>query len=124
VQVPAAGAVAAHPAPAPAGRPLEAEGGTVGAPTGRTRQRNGRWAGRSAGLVAAEHCGGLGGHYGVKPALFSANSEGTCPTCNGADVIYTDLVMMAGVATVCEGNGYQAGCGVRTEVVTGGSRPR
>jgi excinuclease UvrABC ATPase subunit len=39
---------------------------------------------------------------GVKPALFSANSEGACPTCNGAGVIYTDLVMMAGVATVCE----------------------
>ena len=39
---------------------------------------------------------------GVKPALFSANSEGACPTCNGAGVIYTDLVMMAGVATTCE----------------------
>ena len=39
---------------------------------------------------------------GVKPALFSANSEGACPTCNGAGVIYTDLVMMAGVATPCE----------------------
>ncbi len=39
---------------------------------------------------------------GVKPALFSANSEGACPACNGAGVIYTDLGMMAGVATVCE----------------------
>nr|WP_258382623.1 excinuclease ABC subunit UvrA [Streptomyces sp. NTH33] len=39
---------------------------------------------------------------GVKPALFSANSEGACPTCNGAGVIYTDLAMMAGVATTCE----------------------
>jgi excinuclease UvrABC ATPase subunit len=39
---------------------------------------------------------------GVKPALFSANSEGACPTCNGAGVIYVDLAMMAGVATVCE----------------------
>ena len=39
---------------------------------------------------------------GVKPALFSANSEGACPTCNGAGVIYTDLAIMAGVATVCE----------------------
>ncbi|MER6165196.1 excinuclease ABC subunit UvrA [Streptomyces violaceorubidus] len=39
---------------------------------------------------------------GVKPALFSANSEGACPTCNGAGVIYTDLAMMAGVATPCE----------------------
>jgi excinuclease UvrABC ATPase subunit len=39
---------------------------------------------------------------GVKPALFSANSEGACPTCNGAGVIYTDLAMMAGVATVCD----------------------
>jgi excinuclease UvrABC ATPase subunit len=39
---------------------------------------------------------------GVKPALFSANSEGACPTCNGAGVIYTDLGMMAGTATTCE----------------------
>ncbi|HEX4246780.1 MAG TPA: excinuclease ABC subunit UvrA [Pseudonocardia sp.] len=39
---------------------------------------------------------------GVKPALFSANSEGACPTCNGAGVIYTDLATMAGVATTCE----------------------
>src|SRR6202011_1057384 len=39
---------------------------------------------------------------GVKPALFSANSEGACPVCNGAGVIYTDLAMMAGVATICE----------------------
>ncbi|MFH0245699.1 ATP-binding cassette domain-containing protein [Streptomyces sp. HK10] len=39
---------------------------------------------------------------GVKPALFSANSSGACPTCNGAGVVYTDLAMMAGVATVCE----------------------
>ena len=39
---------------------------------------------------------------GVKPALFSSNSEGACPNCNGAGVIYTDLAMMAGVATVCE----------------------
>ncbi|HWS35630.1 MAG TPA: excinuclease ABC subunit UvrA [Actinoplanes sp.] len=39
---------------------------------------------------------------GVKPALFSANSEGACPTCKGAGVIYTDLAMMAGVASPCE----------------------
>ncbi len=39
---------------------------------------------------------------GVKPALFSANSEGACPNCNGAGVIYTDLAMMAGVSTICE----------------------
>jgi excinuclease UvrABC ATPase subunit len=39
---------------------------------------------------------------GVKPALFSANSEGACPACNGAGVIYTDLAMIAGVATICE----------------------
>ncbi len=38
----------------------------------------------------------------VKPALFSANSEGACPNCNGAGVIYTDLAMMAGVTTTCE----------------------
>ena len=48
---------------------------------------------------------------GVKPALFSANSEGACPNCNGAGVIYTDLAMMAGVATTCEeceGRRFQA----------------
>jgi excinuclease UvrABC ATPase subunit len=48
---------------------------------------------------------------GVKPALFSANSEGACPTCNGAGVIYTDLAVMAGVATTCEdcdGKRFQA----------------
>jgi excinuclease UvrABC ATPase subunit len=48
---------------------------------------------------------------GVKPALFSANSEGACPTCNGAGVIYTDLAMMAGVTTMCEdceGKRFQA----------------
>jgi excinuclease UvrABC ATPase subunit len=39
---------------------------------------------------------------GVKPALFSANSAGACPNCNGTGVIYTDLAMMAGVATTCE----------------------
>jgi excinuclease UvrABC ATPase subunit len=39
---------------------------------------------------------------GVKPALFSANSEDACPRCNGAGVIYTDLAMMAGVAVTCE----------------------
>ena len=48
---------------------------------------------------------------GVKPALFSANSEGACPTCNGIGVIYTDLAMMAGVAIPCEeceGKRFQA----------------
>ncbi|WLQ36825.1 excinuclease ABC subunit UvrA [Streptomyces castrisilvae] len=48
---------------------------------------------------------------GVKPALFSANSEGACPVCNGAGVVFTDLAMMAGVATVCEeceGRRFQA----------------
>jgi excinuclease UvrABC ATPase subunit len=39
---------------------------------------------------------------GVKASLFSANSEGACPNCNGIGLIYTDLAMMAGVATVCE----------------------
>jgi excinuclease UvrABC ATPase subunit len=39
---------------------------------------------------------------GVKPALFSANSEGACPNCNGTGVIYTDLAVMASVATTCE----------------------
>ena len=48
---------------------------------------------------------------GVKPALFSANSEGACPNCSGAGVIYTDLAMMAGVAVpceVCDGKRFQA----------------
>jgi len=48
---------------------------------------------------------------GVKPALFSANSEGACPACNGAGVVYSDLGMMAGVATTCEeceGKRFQA----------------
>ncbi len=48
---------------------------------------------------------------GVKPALFSANSEGACPACKGAGVLYTDLGMMAGVATTCEeceGRRFQA----------------
>ena len=48
---------------------------------------------------------------GVKPALFSANSEGACPNCNGAGVVYMDLTIMAGVATtceVCEGKRFQA----------------
>ena len=48
---------------------------------------------------------------GVKPALFSSNSEGACPNCNGAGVIYTDLGIMAGVETVCEvceGKRFQA----------------
>ena len=39
---------------------------------------------------------------GVKPALFSANSEGACPNCNGVGVIYTDLAIMTSVATACE----------------------
>jgi excinuclease UvrABC ATPase subunit len=48
---------------------------------------------------------------GVKPALFSANSEGACLNCNGAGVIYTDLAMMAGIATICvecDGKRFQA----------------
>jgi excinuclease UvrABC ATPase subunit len=48
---------------------------------------------------------------GVKPALFSANSEGACPTCNGAGVIYTDLGIMASVSSTCEecdGKRFQA----------------
>ncbi len=48
---------------------------------------------------------------GVKPALFSPNSEGACQNCNGSGVVYTDLAMMAGVATtceVCEGRRFEA----------------
>ncbi|HEX5782056.1 MAG TPA: ATP-binding cassette domain-containing protein, partial [Solirubrobacteraceae bacterium] len=48
---------------------------------------------------------------GVKPGLFSANSDGACPNCNGAGVVYTDLGIMAGTATTCEeceGKRFQA----------------
>jgi excinuclease UvrABC ATPase subunit len=48
---------------------------------------------------------------GVKPALFSANSEGACPACNGAGVIYTELGVMATVESTCEeceGKRFQA----------------
>ncbi|MCP2253600.1 Excinuclease UvrABC ATPase subunit [Prauserella aidingensis] len=48
---------------------------------------------------------------GVKPGLFSANSDGACPNCNGAGVVYLDLAIMAGVSTpceVCEGKRFQA----------------
>jgi excinuclease UvrABC ATPase subunit len=48
---------------------------------------------------------------GVKPGLFSANSDGACPNCNGAGVVYTDLAIMAGAATPCEeceGKRFQA----------------
>ncbi len=48
---------------------------------------------------------------GVKPALFSPNSDGACPTCNGVGVVYTDLATMAGVTTTCEdceGKRFQA----------------
>src|SRR5690606_15411267 len=48
---------------------------------------------------------------GVKPALFSANSEGACPACNGAGVVYTDLGIMATVESTCEecnGKRFQA----------------
>jgi excinuclease UvrABC ATPase subunit len=48
---------------------------------------------------------------GVKPGLFSANSDGACPNCSGAGVVYTDLAMMAGIATTCEeceGKRFQA----------------
>ncbi len=48
---------------------------------------------------------------GVKPALFSANSEGACPTCNGAGVVYTELGVMETVASTCEeceGKRFQA----------------
>ena len=48
---------------------------------------------------------------GAKPALFSSNSEGACPTCNGAGVIYTELGVMATVESPCEeceGKRFQA----------------
>jgi excinuclease UvrABC ATPase subunit len=48
---------------------------------------------------------------GVKPALFSANSEGACPVCNGAGIIYSDMALMGGVSAPCDecdGKGFQA----------------
>ncbi|MFI6576086.1 ATP-binding cassette domain-containing protein [Nocardiopsis sp. NPDC050513] len=51
----------------------------------------------------------------VKASLFSANSEGACPECKGAGVIYTDLAMMAGVASTCE---QCEGTRFRPEVLT------
>ena len=47
---------------------------------------------------------------GVKPSLFSANSEGACPVCNGAGIIYSDMALMGGVSAPCdecEGKGFQ-----------------
>ncbi|MFF9296136.1 ATP-binding cassette domain-containing protein [Streptomyces sp. NPDC014764] len=57
---------------------------------------------------------------GVKPALFSANSEGACPTCNGAGVVFTDLGMMAGVSTTCEDCGGKRFDGAVLEYRFGG----
>ena len=62
---------------------------------------------------------------GVKPALFSANSEGACPHCNGVGVIYTDLAMMAGVATTCEecgGSGSRRRCWTTTSAAATSAR--
>ena len=63
---------------------------------------------------------------GVKPALFSSNSEGACPTCNGAGVIYTDLGVMATVESTCEeceGKRFQA-CGARVHASAAGTSAR
>jgi len=57
---------------------------------------------------------------GVKPALFSANSEGACPTCNGAGVIFTDLGIMATVSSVCEDCGGRRFDGAVLEYRLGG----
>ena len=57
---------------------------------------------------------------GVKPGLFSANSDGACPNCNGAGVIYTDLAMMAGVATHLRGVRGEAVPGRGARVQLGG----
>ena len=61
---------------------------------------------------------------GVKPALFSANSEGACPTCNGAGVIYTDLAMMAGVSTDLRRLRRASVPGVGAELQTGQAQHR
>ncbi|GAB3797241.1 hypothetical protein GCM10028798_08210 [Humibacter antri] len=58
---------------------------------------------------------------GVKPALFSSNSEGACPVCNGAGVIYTDLGIMATVSTVCEECGGKRFSAEVLEYTLGGS---
>src|SRR6478735_3815756 len=57
---------------------------------------------------------------GVKPALFSSNSEGACPTCNGAGVIFTELGVMATVATLCEECGGKRFQGSVLELTFGG----
>jgi excinuclease UvrABC ATPase subunit len=57
---------------------------------------------------------------GVKPALFSANSEGACPNCNGAGVIYTELTIMASVASTCEECGGKRFDGTVLEYKLGG----
>jgi excinuclease UvrABC ATPase subunit len=62
---------------------------------------------------------------GVKPALFSANSEGACPTCSGTGVIYTDLAMMAGVTSVCDecdGRRFQPRCWTTTSAAATSAR--
>jgi excinuclease ABC A subunit len=62
---------------------------------------------------------------GVKPALFSANSEGACPTCSGTGVIYTDLAMMAGVTSVCDecdGRRFQPQCWTTTSAAATSAR--
>ncbi|MEU3555772.1 excinuclease ABC subunit UvrA [Streptomyces fragilis] len=83
------------------GSPLAAEAGVVlvgqGAIRGSRRSNPATYTGLLEPIRKA-----FAKANGVKPALFSANSEGACPACNGAGVIYTDLAMMAGVATPCE----------------------
>ena len=62
---------------------------------------------------------------GVKPALFSSNSEGACPACNGAGVIFTDLGPMASVATPCEdcgGKRFQAQQQAQIKLARAGQR--
>ncbi|MFE5210447.1 ATP-binding cassette domain-containing protein [Streptomyces sp. NPDC056600] len=83
------------------GGPLAAEAGVVsvgqGAIRGSRRSNPATYTGLLEPIRKA-----FAKANGVKPALFSANSEGACPVCNGAGVIYTDLAMMAGVSTPCE----------------------
>ena len=82
-------------------RVIAGSGGTL--EVGRTLPGRGAWLHpEQACLALAERRKAFAKANGVKPALFSANSEGACPTCNGAGVVYTDLGMMAGVATTCE----------------------
>src|SRR2546430_1131988 len=91
----------AHHGPAPPRHPADERPAAAAAGQGQHGARRGARAGDDRDRRSRRRPRPRRRH-GVKPALFSANSEGACPNCNGVGVIYTDLAMMAGVATTCE----------------------